>query len=63
MMMTNETVFKAIKNRELSNPIRTLGMVRITGLEPARLSPHEPESCASANSAISAEQYYYTIRS
>ena len=37
-----------------SDPVRTLGMVRITGLEPARLSPHEPESCASANSAISA---------
>ena len=37
--------FKSCKNTRL---------VRITGLEPARLSPHEPESCASANSAISA---------
>ena len=29
-------------------------LVRITGLEPARLSAHEPESCVSANSTISA---------
>ena len=42
-----------------SSPIRTLGMVRITGLEPAWVAPHEPESCASANSAISARLNYY----
>lgn len=34
-------------------------LVRITGLEPAWVAPHEPESCASANSAISARLNYY----
>lgn len=34
-------------------------VVRITGLEPAWVAPHEPESCASANSAISARLNYY----
>ena len=32
-------------------------MVRVTGLEPARLSAQDPKSCTSANSAIPA----YTI--
>lgn len=34
-------------------------VVRITGFEPAWVAPHEPESCASANSAISARLNYY----
>jgi hypothetical protein len=29
-------------------------LVRIVGVEPTRIAPQEPKSCASANSAISA---------
>ena len=51
-------VKKAIKKpsviQNLSSSVRTLGMVRITGLEPAWVAPHEPESCAYANSATTA---------
>ena len=38
-------------------------MVRVAGLEPVRVAPLEPESSASANSAIPAFGilYYYTI--
>ena len=34
--------------------------MRITGLEPARDSPLEPKSSASANSAISASKHNYS---
>ena len=37
-----------------------LAIVRITGLEPARDSPLEPKSSASANSAISASKHNYS---
>ena len=37
-----------------------LAFVRITGLEPARDSPLEPKSSASANSAISASKHNYS---
>ena len=37
-----------------SNAIRTLVMVRVTGLEPARFAAQEPKSCSSANSATPA---------
>lgn len=47
--------FRERKNRMF---YKTSGLVRITGLEPAPRERHEPESCASANSAISA---YCTI--
>ena len=36
------------------SPVRTLGMVRVKGLEPSRLLTLEPKSSASANSAIPA---------
>ncbi len=32
-------------------------MVRVVGLEPTRIAPQEPKSCASANSAIPASVY------
>ncbi len=44
----------------LSNAVRTLAMVRITGLEPARFSAQDPKSCVSANFTISANFRYYT---
>ncbi len=34
--------------------------MRVTGLEPARLTVMEPKSIASANSAIPASKRYYT---
>ena len=37
------------------------GLVRITGLEPARLLTIEPKSIASANSAISAHDKDYNL--
>ena len=43
------------KKKELSNMI-VPKCVRITGVEPARDSPLEPKSSASANSAISANK-------
>ncbi len=33
----------------------SMGMVRMTGLEPTRLAAQEPKSCMSANSITSAE--------
>src|SRR5689334_3681872 len=37
-------------------------MVRLAGLEPARVTPLPPQSSASANSAISARAYYMIRR-
>ena len=34
--------------------LRLLELVQMTGVEPARVAPHDPESCASANFATSA---------
>ena len=51
---------KSFLHKKTENPIeqrvfRFLYLVQMAGLEPARaLCPHEPESCAYANSATSA---------
>ena len=37
------------------------GLVRVKGVEPLRISPQEPKSCASANSAIPAYLLYYYV--
>lgn len=49
----------ACKKKQSKRYIAYSDVVRITGLEPAWVAPHEPESCASANSAISARLNYY----
>lgn len=41
----------------LSNAIRTLAMVRATGLEPACLTTYEPKSYVSANSTTPAYSF------
>ena len=48
-----------LKKKQSKRYIAYSDVVRITGLEPAWVAPHEPESCASANSAISARLNYY----
>ena len=39
-----------------------LVMVRVTGVEPARIAPPEPKSGAYANFAIPALLFYYNIK-
>ena len=47
----------------VSNAIRTLAMVRETGLEPVRHTTHAPQTCLSANSSTRAFTTYAIITS
>ena len=49
------------KGGDLSNPLKKL--VRLAGLEPARVAPLPPQSSVSANSTISAAAFNKTVRS
>jgi hypothetical protein len=51
---TPQTRINTGKTKDRRFKIVGLSMVRVTGLEPARLSAQDPKSCTSANSAIPA---------